>query len=149
VVKVILHKTALPPQTDGSIVFARWRQCARIRGHIGATWRIRLNLCFLRPTRVHNSNRKSIGSTIFAQLTADTLQWVPRTPNCPFPWCIWSLDVHLTPFLWPIRAHNPNGISIGSTVFAGLTSVTDRPTDHSTRSITIDRIYLHSTGDAV
>jgi len=28
VVKVIWHKTASPPQTDGSIVFAKWRQCA-------------------------------------------------------------------------------------------------------------------------
>jgi len=38
---------------------------------------------------------------------------------------------------------NPNGISIGSAVFAGLTSVTDRltdgPTDHATRSVTIGR----------
>jgi len=42
VVKVIWHKTALPPQMDGSIVFARWRQCAHMGGHIGATRRIRL-----------------------------------------------------------------------------------------------------------
>jgi len=82
---LVLHKTALPPETDGSIVFARWRQCACIRGHIGATWRIRLNFCFLRPTRVHNSNGKSIGSAIFAQLTADTLQWVLRHPKLPIP----------------------------------------------------------------
>ena len=26
-----------------SIVFARWRQCALMGGHIAATWRIRLN----------------------------------------------------------------------------------------------------------
>jgi len=31
-------------------------------------------------------------------------------------------------FLGPTRVHNPNGISIGSAVFAGLTSVTDRQT---------------------
>ena len=37
-----------------------------------------------------------------------------------------------TRFLRPIRAHNPNVISIGSAVFAGLTSVTDRPTDRQT-----------------
>ena len=42
-VKVIWHKTASPPQTGGSIVFARWRQCAHMGGHIGATWRLRLN----------------------------------------------------------------------------------------------------------
>jgi len=28
VVKVIWHKAALPQHTDGSVVFARWRQCA-------------------------------------------------------------------------------------------------------------------------
>ena len=64
------HKTVSLPQMNGSIVFARWRQCALRWGHIGATWRIRLNLCFFRPTRVHNSNGKSISSAIFAQLTA-------------------------------------------------------------------------------
>jgi len=35
------------------------------------------------------------------------------------------LDSHLTRFLEPIQAYNPNGISIGLAVFAGLTSVTD------------------------
>ena len=49
VVKVIWQKTASPPQTD------RW---------------IRSNLCFLRPTRVHNPNSKSIGSAISTQLAA-------------------------------------------------------------------------------
>jgi len=29
--------------STSSIVFARWRQCAHMGGHIGATWRIRLN----------------------------------------------------------------------------------------------------------
>ena len=32
-----------------------------------------------------------------------------------------------------------------SAVFAGLTSMTDRPTDHATRSVTIGRIYVRST----
>jgi len=63
-----------------------YSQCALPRRHVGATWRIRLNLGFVRPTRVHN----------------------------------------------------PLGKSIGAAVFAGLTSVTDRPTDHATQSITID-----------
>jgi len=40
---------------------------------------------------------------------------------------------------------NPNGSSIGAAVFAGLTSVTDRPTDDTTRSIRIGRIYVRST----
>jgi len=40
---------------------------------------------------------------------------------------------------------NPNGISIGSAVFAGFTSVTNRPTDHASPSVTIGRIYVRST----
>jgi len=44
VVKVICHKTASPPQMDGSIVFGRWRQCTLPRGHNGATWRLWLYL---------------------------------------------------------------------------------------------------------
>jgi len=54
-----------------------------------------------------------------------------------------------TQFPGPIRVLNPNDISIGSAVFAGFTSVTDRQTDHVTRSVTIDRIYVCSTGDGV
>jgi len=51
-------------------------------------------------------------------------------------------------FPGPTRLSIPNGISIGSAVFAGHTIVTDRPTDrtinHATRSITIGRIYVRS-----
>ena len=36
-------------------------------------------------------------------------------------------------FPGPTRVFNPNCISISSAIFAELTSVTDRPTDHSTR----------------
>jgi len=49
-------------------------------------------------------------------------------------------------FPGPTRVLSPNGISIGSAVLAGLTSVTDQLTDHATRSVTVDRIYVHSTG---
>ena len=51
-------------------------------------------------------------------------------------------------FLGLTRNHNPNSISIGSAVFAGLTIVTDRPdrqTDHATPCITIGCIYGRST----
>jgi len=52
-------------------------------------------------------------------------------------------------FPGPTRDLNPNGISIGAAVFAGLNSVTDRQTDrqtdHATRSVTIGRIYVHCT----
>ena len=46
---------------------------------------------------------------------------------------------------WPTQVLNPNGISIRSLVFAGLTSVTDRQTTLLGRSVTVGRIYVHST----
>ena len=48
-------------------------------------------------------------------------------------------------FLGPTRVLNPNSISIGSAVSARLTSVTD----HVTQSVTTDRTYVRSMGDAV
>ena len=62
----------------------------------------------------------------------------------PLPMGIWAPSN--TRFSGLTRVLNPNGISIGSAVFA-LTSVTDRQTTH-TRSVTIDRIYVRSTGYA-
>ena len=62
--------------------------------------------------------------------------------NCPFPWGIWTPSNIWFP--GPTRVLKPNGISIGAAVFAGLTSVTDRQTDHATRSVTIGCIYVRS-----
>jgi len=46
--------------------------------------------------------------------------------------------------LGPIQADNPNGISIGSVVFAGLTSVTDRQTDRPHYSVGNNRPRLRT-----
>jgi len=81
---IAIYRFFFCKHTDGSIVFARWRQCTLPWGNVGATWRIRLILCLLRPTRVHNLNGISIGSAVFAQLTAErpyTLQWVAFCPS--------------------------------------------------------------------
>jgi len=134
VVKVIWHKAPSLQKTGGStaIIFPRWRQCALPWGRIGATWRIRLNMCFLGSTRVHNPNGKSIASAFFAQLTVEslyTLQWEPALSpqNCPFP-CShgkWQFSDGLPSNLWflgPVRTHNQNGITIGSAVFAQMTA---------------------------
>jgi len=68
-----------------------------------------------------------------------TLQW--DAPSPPFHKGIWTPSN--TWFLGPTRVLDPNGISIGAALFAGLISVTDRqtdrPTDHDTRSVTIGR----------
>ena len=45
-------------------------------------------------------------------------------------------------FPGPTQVLKPNGSSI---VFARLTNVTDRPSDHATRSVRIGRIYVRST----
>ena len=79
-------------------------------------------------TPVHIPNGISIDSAVFAQLTTEgpyTLQWAAH----------FSLKISLahegseppsnTCFLGPTRLHNPNSISLGSALFAGLTSVTD------------------------
>ena len=94
-----------------------------LSGHIGAIWRIRLKLFFLRPTLIYNSNGKSIGSAVSAQLTAEspyTLQWATLSPKiAPSHGGIWTPDSW---FFGPVRAHNLNGISIGSAVFAQVTA---------------------------
>ena len=72
-----------------------------------------------RPIRAHNSI--SIGSAVFAQLTAERRYTVQRAA-CP-PLKIASSHGGIwTPFntrvlIGPIRAHNPNGISTGAAVF--------------------------------
>jgi len=92
--------------------------CPPMRTH----WRQLVNmidLCFLRPTRVHNPNCKLIGSAIFAQLVEEspyTLQPVPLSLKIA-PTHGGSGHPSNTWFLGPIWAHNPNGISVGSAVF--------------------------------
>ena len=73
--------------------------------------------------------------------------------NCPFQRGDWTPSN--TWFLRPTQVLKPNSISIGSVVFAGLTTVTDRPTykykpidrqtDHATQSVTICHMYIRST----
>jgi len=92
-------------------------------------------VCFLRPTRVHNPNSISIDSAIFARLTADspyTLQWATSpSPLKIFPLHGRSGSPSNTWFLGPTRVYNPNGVSVSSAIFAALTIVTERTTDHT------------------
>jgi len=92
--------------------------------------------------RLHNPNGISIGSAVFAQTTAEctyTLQW-----DAAFPLKIAASHGGSGPpsntwFLGPTRVLNPNGISIGSAIFAGIISMTDRQTEHATQSVTTVR----------
>jgi len=74
----------------------------------------------------------------FALLTAESPIYFTMGHLCPIKIALsdgdpdpWGSGPHLIygSFLWPILIHVPNGISIGSAVFAGLTIMTDRPTD--------------------
>jgi len=49
-------------------------------------------------------------------------------------------------FLGPTQVHVLNGISIGSAVFAGLTIVTDQPTNRPRYSLSSNRLRLANHG---
>ena len=122
---------------DGSIVFARWRQCAP---HL-----IRASL----DRVLHIPNGILIGSAVFCRAHGSRPQYFKM--GRPFSLTLilsQGRSRHPVPwFLGPTRAHNANSASIASAVFARLTIVTDRPTDHATPSVTIHRVtvtyFLH------
>jgi len=88
-------------------------------------------------TRGHGLHRSSLTTGRIAAAHRQFSGIRKVTPVCTPP---------NTCFLGPTQVLNPNGISIGSAFFAGLTTVTDRPTDRTTRStLTIVRIYVRST----
>ena len=98
-------------------------------------------------------NGKSIGSAVFAQLMAECLRahW-RHLVNM-----IELVHIGATSLMWlnlcfprPTGVLNSNAISIGSAVFAGLTSdrPTDRLTNHATRLVTTGCIYVRSTCNA-
>jgi len=64
--------------------------------------------------------------TAHGRLSLYSTMGVPFLPNRPFPWRTWTQSY--TWFIGPTEVLSPNGISIGSAVFAMLTSVTDRQT---------------------
>jgi len=86
----------------------------------------------VQPTQVHNQIDISIGSAIFAQLTAKCRHTLQRADADPLT--IANLHRGSRPptntwFFEPTRVHNPNGILIGSAVSAWLMTMTDRQTD--------------------
>jgi len=99
--------------------------------------------CSLAPRELTMSCSNQLYSAVKDRITLYFTMGRPFSPSkLPLPMGIWTPSS--TWFLEPTRAHNPNGILIGSAVFAGLTTVTDRrrdrQTDHATRSVTIGRI---------
>jgi len=106
----------------------------------------RSNKWFLGSTQLSIPNGISIGQPFMHS----SLQMVPILCNeSPSPKIALSMGRSEPPsntwFPGPTRVLNPNGISISLAVSAQLTSVTDRLTDHTTRSVTVGRIYVCST----
>jgi len=98
--------------------------------------------------QAHIPNDMLIGSAVFTPMTQSVPILYNGTPfppkNCPFPWG--DLDTQSNTWLpGTTRVLSPNGILIAWAIFAGLTSVTDRQTDHATRSATIGCIFIRST----
>ena len=125
-IKVIRHKAASLPQTDGSIVFTRLRPCALPWRHTGAIYRIWLKLCCLQPTRVHNPNCKSVGSATLHSSWHSVVRYARArhsSNNCP------SLHRRSGPYL--IRA------SLGLPKFT---------TQMASRSV---QLFLHSSRQKV
>jgi len=94
------------------------------------------NTWCLRPMRVHNPNGTSIGSAVFAQMTAEclyTLQWFACFPlkTAPSHVGIWTSFNKW--FIGPTRVWNTNCNLIVSAIFAGLTDwQSDRKTEKTT-----------------
>jgi len=70
-----------------------WRHLANTTEvvHTGATWRIRLNICFLGPTHTQTTNR-SVQPLLHSSLQKVPIftMGVPFNQNCPFPLGIWT-----------------------------------------------------------
>jgi len=60
----------------------------------------------------------------------------------PSHWGIWTPSN--TRFLGPTRVQIPNGIPVGSAIFAGITIMTDRQTNKPLYSICNKRLHLHT-----
>jgi len=88
----------------------------------------------LSAMRAHNPNSTTIGSAVFARMTADcpyTLQWFACFPLKITPCHVGIWTSCSTWFIGPTQVRNANGNLVVSAVFAGLTSVTDWQSDRN------------------
>jgi len=100
------------------MLFDRWRQGVLPQGHIGATWRIRLTSCILRPTRVHNRSGDWTGLAVLHSLRQKVPILYNGRPYPPkLPLRMEDLDLPIPCNMWcfpPIplpsnRHHRSNG----------------------------------------
>jgi len=105
------------------------------------------------PIRARNPNGISLGLAVFAQMTTEcpyTLQWDAPFPcqNYPLPMGDLRKPHLIHGFLGPPESSIQTTSRSIQPFLQGWLQCdrsTDRPTDHATRSVTIDRIYVRST----
>ena len=127
-IKDIWHKAASPPHTDGSVVFARLRQCT--------------------PNLVHPNRHPHRGvlRTLLSRLESidsracPGMSWVDPFSTSKLSlhvwgsWLTWFIHSSLGP---PDSTSRTAPRSVQPAVFVGLTVEADRPTDHATPSVAI------------
>ena len=132
---------------DSSVVFASWRHWAShaFFGLLQSTTQMASRA--VEPfCAAHDWVSSGMPKHVLSPKIAPSHRGSGPSSNTCFLWPNRVYNPSNTPFLAPIRVLRPNGISIGSAFFAGLTILwQDRPTDRATRSVTIGRIYLRST----
>ena len=129
------------------VIFIKWHHCDLPRGHIGVTWRMWLNLCFIWPTRVHNPNGKSIGIAIFLHSLRKSLRLyigaifpkIAPSHGGSGPHIIHDSFGQSEPTI-PMQS-----LSVQPFLQGLLVWQTDRPTDHATQSVITGHMYVCST----
>jgi len=121
---------------DGSVVFARWRQCAP-----------HLKTCFLGPTRVQTTNGISIIQTFLHSSRQNVPILYNRQPfppqNCPFLWGIWTPIQYMLPWVHSSPQHKRHLDWFSR--FCGAHYCHVRQTDRPRNSVAIGRIYVRRT----
>jgi len=176
VVKVIWHKTTSPPQTDGSIM-AHWRHLANMIELVLPTahpsqqpkreidWfnplaqltadslytlqRVPLSLGTSEPKTQAASRSVQPLSHRWPQSVPILYNGTPLPPQKKLPLPMKGSGPHLIHGSLGSPEFSPKWHLNRFSHFCRLTSVTDQLTDHATRLVTIDCIYVCSMDDSI
>ena len=125
-----------------------WRKAA-LPPDLSPRWRVSESILRPRCRRDALLLRTNLQPRVAAEFAAYTVISMgdEQPQNSPFPGEIRAPPI--TWFLGPTRVHNPNGCTVSSSVFVGLTVVSNRQTDadHAT-SATTGRIFALCACDA-
>jgi len=125
---------------DGATAFARWRQCAP---HL-----IRAVVHYLGPPKSKSQTTSwSVQPFVHSWLQSVPILYSGRplfSSLCPFAWR--DLDSHIIyDYLSQPDSTTQTASRLVQRFLQGSLLLTDRPTDHATRSVRIGRIYVRTT----